>query len=456
MCYNNYGDNMKLKIFDKMIEIILKDLHFNKTSIEDEIVSSYFVNTKEAYSQTTYYYVRSKDGKQALYLCPGYKFLVGTEFLNIQELDKLSKKSYKSRKELIRNEPTEGLFFQLLGEFTEKRNYHFLNSRYNEGFNYLTSLYYGENKNYLNAYNELYRAVKRECDNLGINYEMNPEKIIAKRLEETYEESEFKTTDIRICKSKESLDEYFEKHILNQNDSRKLSDEVTSLAYLKSDFTMSYCGEFLTKSDNLINALVDRNYPNRNEILKNYMEFFISKDTAFSIVKHLNNLISKADKIQFDKDQERYNSNSKFMEDLEKITEHTEEETYRYHATTSLEDAKRILDEGFYLYSHNLDSTSFQEFNINQILAYSYGNGTEYFGDFIIVISEPKEEDIVEELTEEEQEKVLIVPRRKAIIGNKPTHKVDKKHIVGIIDKKHEKVILNPEYINNSKKQINM
>jgi hypothetical protein len=219
---------------------------------------------------------------------------------------------------------------------------------------------------------------------------------------------------------------------------------------------MSYCGEFLTKSDNLINALVDRNYPNRNEILKNYMEFFISKDTAFSIVKHLNNLISKADKIQFDKDQERYNSNSKFMEDLEKITEHNEEETYRYHATTSLEDAKRILDEGFYLYSHNLDSTSFQEFNINQILAYSYGNGTEYFGDFIIVISEPKEEDIVEELTEEEQEKVLVAPRRKAIIGNKPTHKVDKKHIVGIIDKKHEKVILNPEYINNSKKQINM
>ena len=108
------------------------------------------------------------------------------------------------------------------------------------------------------------------------------------------------------------------------------------------------------------------------------------------------------------------------------------------------------------MYSQDLGSTSFAEFNVKQILSYSYGNGIEQFGDYIIVLSEPKNEDIVEELSEEEQEQVTIIPRRNAIIGNKPEYKVDKKHVVGIVDKKHERVILNPEYINNEKKQINM
>ena len=86
------------------------------------------------------------------------------------------------------------------------------------------------------------------------------------------------------------------------------------------------------------------------------------------------------------------------MEDLETITNHNpEDETYCYHATTSLEDAKRIIEEGFYSYSKDLESTSFPEFTVDQILTYSYGNGIENFGDYIIVLSVPKGEDIVEE-----------------------------------------------------------
>ena len=156
---------------------------------------------------------------------------------------------------------------------------------------------------------------------------------------------------------------------------------------------------------------------------------------------------------------ERLNNNILFIEDLQKLIEHDpEKETYRYHATGSLYDAKRILEEGFYMFSNDLDSTSFQEFNVDQILTYSYGNGTQNFEDYIVVLSEPNDEDtdIVTRLTDEEIEKVTIVPRRNAIMGNKPTYKVDKKYVVGIIDKKQEKIIFNQEYINNAKKQINM
>ena len=38
----------------------------------------------------------------------------------------------------------------------------------------------------------------------------------------------------------------------------------------------------------------------------------------------------------------------------------------------------------------------------DEILAYSYGNGREYYGDYIIIISEPKDEEIVIELSQEE------------------------------------------------------
>ena len=457
MCYNNYGDNMKINIFDKALSLLLDKVSLVKPISQKDIIASYQVHMSEALTDTTYYYVRTKDGKEALYLCPGYKFIAGEKFLDKRTLESLPKKTYKNKQELVRNEPTEGLFYQLLSKRNESRTNKLYDNKYKDGFSYITSLYYGENDEYKEAYEELYKALKKECDNLGIIYETDPEKIIEQKLEEIYEKSELKVTDVRVCKSKKALIDYYEKNILSCTDSRKLSNEITNLQYIRSNFTMSYIGEFLTKSDNLITALQDRNYPNREEILKNYLEFLISKDLAFEIVKYIDELISKADLVQVQMDKERYNNNIKFMEDLETITNHNpEDETYCYHATTSLEDAKRIIEEGFYSYSKDLGSTSFPEFTVDQILTYSYGNGIENFGDYIIVLSVPKGEDIVEELTEEEQEKVQIIPRRNACIGNKPTHKVDKKHIVGLIDKKHEKVIFNKEYLNNSKKQINM
>ena len=448
---------MKITLFEKTKEMFQNKFSLKRPNLQDEVIASYFVNIKEAYTNTTYYYVRTKDGKEALYLYPGYKLIAGNEFLSKQELSSLPKKTYNSRQEHIRQDITERFFYSLLSEYKQYRSYKHSKNKYTDGFSYLTSLYYEEDKTHLEAYNQLYKDLKRECDNLGISYETNPDIIMERRLNEAFEDSEFKTIDIRVCKSKSSIDEYYNNHLISQTNSKNFSNELHNFQYLKTSYVMNYNGEFLSHSDNLIDALLDRNYPNREEILKKYMEFFISKDISFGLVKYLEELITKADEIQYNMDQERYNSNFKFMEDLEAMVKHNpEEETYRYHATTSLEDGIRILEEGFYSYSKDLDSTSFPEFNINQILSYSYGSGIEQFGDYIVVLSEPKNEDIVRELTEEEQEKVTIMPRRNAVVGNKPPYRVDKKYVVGIIDKKHEKVILNSEYVNNSKKQINM
>lgn len=448
---------MKIEIFDKALSLLLGKVALVKTKQQEQVQTSYFVNLKEAYTDTTYLYVLTESGKEALYLCPGYKLIAGEGSLDKESLKRLPTKSYKNRTALTREEPTERRFYQLLNDYRRQRSNNLFENRHQEAFSYLQSLYYRPNENYQEAFNRLYALVKKECDNLGIVYETDPERIIEQKLESLKEDEEHNLINTAVCKSKESIDKYYQENILSCTSSKKLSFEISNLQFIRSSYTMSYPGEFLSMSDNLISALNDRNYPNRESILKNYLEFFISKDLAFSLTTYVDNLISKADTLQYEMDKKRFNSNFKFMEDLENIIKHNpDEETFRYHATTSLPDAKRILEEGFYSYSKDLGSTSFAEFDINQILSYSYGNGVETFGDYIIILSEPAGEDIVEELTEEEQEKVQIIPRRNAIIGNKPPYKVDRKHVVGIIDKNHEQVIINEEYLNNRKKQINI
>ena len=456
MCYNDYGDNMKINIFDRAASIIWDKVNLIRPT-KNNIVSSYYVHINESLTDTTYYYVRTEEGKEALYLCPGYKFIAGDNIFSKSELEAAPKKNYNNKQELTRNEITERFFFNLLNKYKQQRTHELYESKYQDGFNYIQSLYYKPNDSYLTGYNMLYNAVKKECDNLGIVYEMDPEKVMSKVIHRLMQNEETNYMDLTYCESRDAVDRYYAENIAPCKTSHELSYEVQTMQYLRTDYTMNFPGDFLTNSDNLICALLDSRYPNREEILKNYMEFFIAKDIAFDITTYFDHLISKADQHQMEMDKQRFNSNFKFMEELENLVEHDREnETYRYHATTSLEDAKRIIEEGFYSYSKDLDSTSFKEFSVEQILAYSYGNGFENFGDFIIVLSEPKGEDIVEELTEEQQEEVKIIPRRNAIIGNKPPYRVDSKHIVAIVDKKHEKVILNPEYINNSKKQINM
>ena len=76
MCYNDYGDNMKINIFDRALSILWDKVNLVRPT-ENNIVASYYVNIEEALTDTTYYYVRTEDGKEALYLCPGYRFIAG-------------------------------------------------------------------------------------------------------------------------------------------------------------------------------------------------------------------------------------------------------------------------------------------------------------------------------------------------------------------------------------------
>ena len=89
---------MKINIFDKALSLLLDKVSLVKPISQNDIIASYQVHMSEALTDTTYYYVRTKDGKEALYLCPGYKFIAGEKFLDKGTLESLPKKTYKNKK----------------------------------------------------------------------------------------------------------------------------------------------------------------------------------------------------------------------------------------------------------------------------------------------------------------------------------------------------------------------
>ena len=450
---------MKIKIFDKAISLLSeKATLVKKSKIKQEIVCSYCVKLDEAFTETTYCYMQTKDGKEALYIHPEYHLIYGENILTKKELKRIPKKTYKGRANLNENELTADLFNRIFNNYKEQQSKQYHKSKYIQGFKYLQSLYYTPpDYECLEDFLLLYDDVKKECDRLGITYETDPEIILAKKLSTKRGNKKTEYIDVSICKSRESIDKYYEENVLSCKNNSDFAMAIDDLEYLCMKYNFTYPGEFLIQKENLINALEDKKFPNRESILKNYLEFFISKELAFGTTRYLNELTEQAKKQHMDADLDRFNKNPQFLEALETIIKHDQDkETYRYHATTSIECAERIITEGLYMFSKDLSSTSFAEFNTDQILSYSYGNLFEKNGDYIVIISEPTDEDIVRELTEEEKQKAQIIPRRIGMAASKPSHKIDAKYIVGIVDKKSEQIIFNEEYINSRKKQTNI
>ena len=263
MWYTLYGDSMKMKVYEKALELFQKKIKLLKK--ENEIIASYCVDIEEAFVKTTYYYVRTKDGRDALYLYPEFELIQGENFISKNQLINLPKKTYKNKHELVRDSVTESYFFRALEKYKSAKNWKYRNSRHHNGISYLTSLYYGEDKKKLRDYINLYETLKRECDLLGIEYETDTEKIVKQKLERCREIDDFKYLDFRFCYSKEKIDEYYNEILKKATDSRSLSYEVSNLKYLKSAFIMNYAGDFLSNSDTLIAALEDYDHPNRNE-----------------------------------------------------------------------------------------------------------------------------------------------------------------------------------------------
>lgn len=148
---------------------------------------------------------------------------------------------------------------------------------------------------------------------------------------------------------------------------------------------------------------------------------------------------------------EEFYSNEEFMKDFSKIMEHDSNHRYWFHGTQCLEDAYSILEQGLGLMKEDISSTAYSEFTMDEVILYSRGFGGEIGRDAIVIIDMPvinnKHQNIVEKINIDSN--TNFAPSGLQGLDGKANYIIDKKYIVGIVDKQNKKIIFNPKYYLN-------
>lgn len=177
--------------------------------------------------------------------------------------------------------------------------------------------------------------------------------------------------------------------------------------------------------------------------INSYSQLFEYKANGNKVCEELRELVDKT------KLREFY-SNEEFYEDFKKIMAHDPKKNrYRFHGTQDLESASTIISEGLGMMRQSLDTTSYKEFTMDQVILYSRGLGGEIGSSAIVIIDEPIEEDgkirtVVEPLAKDK--KIHFAPSGLQGLNGKPRYIVNPQYIVGYVDKINKKIIYNPRY----------
>ena len=298
------------------------------------------------------------------------------------------------------------------------------------------------------------RRVFNYCNKKGISFDNNPASIIKGIInavdEDNKKEEEkhgFFTTkrDTSICESKDSVLADFNKRL--ETASEKESDSISyEYKMLRFDITNLYFSKFIGDFNNLVvNVLKNKKMP--DEYYKDWAEFFVVYKDMVDIIDALDYASSQFANAKGDMLLRRLKGNEEFMSQLSEALEHDPEEyCYRYHATTSELAAKDILEKGLYVLGDSLDVTTVPELSQDGVLLYEYGNGFNFFGNYIIVLREKIGESILRETTEEEKNDSLGLSRRVGSLGTKAASIVDPEYIVGYVDKKSGQFVKNPVF----------
>ena len=167
------------------------------------------------------------------------------------------------------------------------------------------------------------------------------------------------------------------------------------------------------------------------------------KNNGKEISEKLNELFKKTKLNEF-------YSNKSFLEDFKRIMEHDKKSNiYHFHGTQDLESANTIINEGLGMMREALETTSYQEFTMDEVILYRRGLGGEIGNSAVVIIDEPIEDDgkkkkIVEPMSS--RKKIHFCPSGLQGLNGKPKYIVDPKYIVGYVDKVNKTIIFNPKY----------
>ena len=303
-------------------------------------------------------------------------------------------------------------------------------------------------KQFINDINKTLEVFRESCERRDIEYITDAnEKIkdIIQRLNEKVDPFTSKIeTKSTFCYSLEAIKEEFKKDLENATTEEQL-DSVSFKYESANGNLVDYVAELLQAADLAVFSLEYR-MPDREEILKEYTEFLIVIPEFLKLISLTEECCKKANEMRKELKQKRFDGSQEFLDRIDDIIEHDDtSDTYLYHVTPSKYDADRIIDEGLYMFSNNLASTTFEELKKETILKHGYGNSYQMYEDYIIIVDKPNDVDIVRKLTEEERKACKIVPRRMGLT-NKPSYIIDTDYIVGYIDKENMEVIKNPNY----------
>ena len=389
------------------------------------------------------------------------KYSISNRFKKIDDLFSSFHTSFEDFESFKKNDKRGYYVSDIIYKEKSKKNMELQNieKKYNINIAQLANMYWLDDSNMskkiLGMYEKIKTVILNECNKNKINYCKNSTEII-KAIARKIENSN--TEEINVCKSVEEVDKLFEtrkKQVKeNNNKEYEYSYDKIELDFKNMQFNMSqYPSDMFSSSYQLLGALSDKNYYNREQILKNWAEFLIVLKDYIKIINEFDKCINQVSEEKMKNNLDNYYSNLDFINELEDLIDHDKNnEEYLYHATSTLEDGLNVLDKGLFMASDDLSSTTFSEFSIPDILTYEYGNDFRKVGDYIIVIKKPNNQKIVRKTTELEKQENLIMSRRIGYTNPINNYVIEPAYIVGLVDRKNQKIYnMKNQIIDNTK-----
>ena len=216
-----------------------------------------------------------------------------------------------------------------------------------------------------------------------------------------------------------------------------------------SDFEDIDYDEFETSNEKVPDEEVsDEELINMIKFCNSYIQIFECYKNGINIDRELSEQIDK-------KKLEEFYSDKSFIKELEKIMSHDKtKHRYLFHGTTNLKDAENIINEGLGMKSERLDSTTYEEFEIDELLLYSRGLDGSIGRDAIVIVDQPLEEDgqrknIVKPLVDGNQ--IHFGQSGLSGLQGNANYIVENRYIVGYVNKKNKEIIYNPKYYDYSR-----
>ncbi len=171
--------------------------------------------------------------------------------------------------------------------------------------------------------------------------------------------------------------------------------------------------------------------------LPKWMEYLTVLPEISSIYKTLGDTLDQFSSMKNTFLLVSFGKDSDFMNRLDEIMAHDKTQyEYLYHGTACGDNASSILEQGLYMKSDNIFSTTYGEFDKDTLLLYYHRGGSS-----IVIIKRPVGENIVREVTGEERENCHIISSALSGQNTKFDYIIPREYIVGYVDKENRQVV---------------